>query len=209
MRIIDLKKGLQTNPNVGISYIIGNNPDAVADRLQSQGFTVGGVQQIWETINELIERKQWRSFVDALSVPYLYDGVDPAEARIVLDTASGFARTSEARSQGIAKSQEFGPQNEDGNFDAWDSNSGSDPDGSNFANSFNQIATGIASLWSTWSAANGAEQVYPVDMNGSTAAAEAAAKAQREKTARTIMIVVGSILALVLGYFAYRALKKK
>lgn len=83
----DLKTQLIVDPDAAISYIVFNNPEAVADRLRGEGFTIATEADYGEALNALLAKKAFDKFENALSVPFLTEGVDPGEVLAVKDAA--------------------------------------------------------------------------------------------------------------------------
>ena len=97
--ITEIKGKLLTDPNFGISYIIGNNPDAVAKNLRGMDFAIGTTDDIYEAINTLIASGDYAQAEAALSVPMLIDEVDPAEVTAATEAASGLAPRPTAKTK--------------------------------------------------------------------------------------------------------------
>lgn len=102
----ELKSGL-TDPNYGVGYIIGNNPQPIAERLRDMGFVVSTPDDIAQALNALLQRGDGALFIQALSVPMMLDETDPAEAVIVADTARAMRRMAGAKSLGDATAEDW------------------------------------------------------------------------------------------------------
>jgi len=87
MTLKTLRDQLLSNPHFVVSYIVGNNPGAVEDRLRAMGFTISTEDDIFETLNELLRDGRTEEFREALTVPILTDGRDAAELAVLADVA--------------------------------------------------------------------------------------------------------------------------
>lgn len=96
MQIKTFRELLMTSPDFATSYIVANNPVAVAERLRALDFTVSGPDEIFAALNELLQEGRYGDFQHALSVPMVTDNMDPAETAVVLEVGSGMARAAQA-----------------------------------------------------------------------------------------------------------------
>lgn len=197
---------LQTDPDFGISYIIENNTPAVAQNLRSAGYSVSNERDIFEALNDIRAKGADDVFVAVLSVPYLTEGIDPAQTTILYQVASGMARAHtqggigrRARNAGTAKSGVPSdipdiPEVQDQEVidDTQPANGGSNA--TDWANAFGNLAVGILGLL------NSHGQDGPLQpVNTQAAAANAGADAQKAAAKRQTWMIVGISAAVLVA----------
>ncbi len=146
MTLKTLRDQLVSDPNFRVNYIVANNPGAVEDKLRAMGFSISGVDDIWESLRELLEQQRTDELEEALTVPILTDDVDAAELAVVADVAKanlqaadpdGVLRPMKSMVQGPWSDGPMGPTSEGGTNGGGSTNDG----GGSFWNT--QAASGL------------------------------------------------------------------
>lgn len=96
----ELRNRLLTDPDFGVSFIIGNNPEAVMENLRGLDFNVNTVEDAFEVINELLSIGNIDAVQRALSVPMLTDQVDPATVVVATGAAEALSPKGRRKSTG-------------------------------------------------------------------------------------------------------------
>lgn len=207
MQIKTFREKMLTDVDYAVSYIVKNNAPAVADRLQTYGFSVSDDDSIFEALNELLSEGRLAEFREALSVPMRTDAVDPAQLAVVSDVAKGMAQAG--RAQRSTKMAPVWPPTLDEFMGSGPAATAEDSDGTSpgtgFANVFGAIIGGLTAVLG---AVNGKGSVQQVPTDGAANNARAEADAAKQKRNRYILIGVGVVLLIVVAVFAIKAWRK-
>lgn len=196
-----------------VSYIVENNPVAVSERLREFGFSVNTPSDIFGALNALLEEGKVVDYWQALNVPMLTAGIDPAQCAVVIEVGQAMAQMANPNGE-LAKAGVFDPSIFDptGAYANTAVDGGAVPDGGSnhapgtgFANVFGAIMSGFVSLMGAGNAANTTVTETSTSAEAARIAADEAARKQR--TNRTILIGIGVVVLLVVGYLVYKAAK--
>lgn len=213
MKISTFRERLISDPDYAFSYIVANNFEAVADRLRALDYTIGNEGDVFDALNDLKEKQDWRNLTWAFSVPMLTDSVDSGQLAVVADVAAGLAQSGRAKNQpnpdvfdptgGAGFTEGSGNGGQSYGPEPPPSGSGS---GSGALNWFNAIVSGFTQ---TWAAMNqGTKPVQNVSTSADAALAAQQEAQRKRKRNRNILIAVGAVVLIVIGFVAWKALKK-
>lgn len=91
---------LLTDPNYVIQYIYGNNPDQVVLNLRAIGLRISNVDDVINAVHQLLQDGKRDVVIQALSVPFLTDRIDPGEIPAVKEVAAAFRQYRKNRTNG-------------------------------------------------------------------------------------------------------------
>lgn len=216
MKIQTFRERLMSDKDFAISYIVANNEVAVAEQIRALGYSVNTTDDIFALLNHMLTEGKMDEFRQSLSVPMRTEGVDPAQMAVVMEVAQGMRQmASEDGSTKMQPYNNYGIPGTDITSDggavpsssASASGSGGGSNwGANFSNAFGALVGGFTTMWTAGVFA-GDRTVTNVPTDE---AAQAASEEERKRKAaknRTIMIVVGVLVLLVLAFLIYKATK--
>lgn len=82
------------DPDFGVAFIIGNNPEAIGDIIRQMGVVCSTPQDIVEALNGFLAGGQGELFVQALSVPVRMDRLSPEQLVIVAEQAQAISNVA-------------------------------------------------------------------------------------------------------------------
>lgn len=97
-----------SDPNYALGVMIANNPEAIADNLNNNGFIVSDHQGIADALNEILDRKDYALFKQVLSVPIRLDRMGPEEVNIVTTQAAAMTRAAGGSAKSFDLNAAFG-----------------------------------------------------------------------------------------------------
>lgn len=85
-----LRDRLLTDPSFIFHYIYGNNPDAVIENMRALGFSISSADDVFGSVNQLLEKGRTDLVHNAFSVPILTDQMDPTEIAMVKEVMNAY-----------------------------------------------------------------------------------------------------------------------
>lgn len=87
MNLQQLKDRLLTDPHFIFQYIYANNPDQVILNLRALGERISNEDDVMRVVGDLLESGNEAILIEAFSVPFLTDQIDPAEVALIPEVA--------------------------------------------------------------------------------------------------------------------------
>jgi len=221
MNASEQASALRTDPNYLVSFIVYNNPNAVADRLQGLGIATGAKpENIFAAINELLANGKVDQMIDVLSVPANTDYLDTTTQFALESAAKETRRANAGSAKGVDAMAPVGsgsgylnpnaPMYGEPGFNSYSEASNtvpsgaSQPGGGNFwswggegttvDNVYGGLLAGVQTYLQA-SGSNGISNSQQAALHGANS--EAARKARARRTTTIVIIVV--VILVVIG----------
>lgn len=82
------------DPDFGVAFIIGNNPEDIGDNIRGMGVVCSTPNDIVQALNGFLEAGQGELFVQALNVPVRMDRLSPEQLVIVAEQAQAISNVA-------------------------------------------------------------------------------------------------------------------
>ncbi len=167
------------SPDYAVAFIIGNNPEAVADNVRQMGFIASDADGIVRALNAMLADGRGEDFIQALSVPVRTDRLTAEELAVL-----GEQSVAISRAYGKAATGSNSYKDESGGFN------------------WNALFGGLASGTLAYLQLNGANQVNP------GAAQPTTPPPAKDNTLTWVLGGIAVIVLVVVVVIAIKASKK-